>query len=277
MKNIFSELEKLGLTEFEEVDIYDEDDEEEMHYEQLKMKEIDIVYDRSYNCPVCDRNFKSKAVKTGKARLNEVETDLRPIYDAIDPIKYDAVVCPYCGYAALNRFFKNITSVQKKWVRENVSSNFKGLAQGKEIYDYDETLTRYKLALINTIVKKGKPSEKAYTCLKITWVLRGKRERYRRKDPSIIKALEQQEREFVKYAFDGFSQAFGKESFPMCGMDEMTVTYLVGELARRVGKDEESLRWLSKVITSRSANERLKDKAREIKNLIKEQREKENK
>ena len=29
---------------------------------------------------------------------------------------------------------------------------------------------------MNTVVKKGKDSEKAYTCLKIAWLLRGKAE-----------------------------------------------------------------------------------------------------
>ena len=56
--------------------------------------------------------------------------------------------------------------------------------------------------------------------------------------------------------------------FPMCGMDEHTTTYLVADLARRCGKFEESKRWLSKVLTARDAKERIKAKAREIKELM---------
>ena len=62
--------------------------------------------------------------------------------------------------------------------------------------------------------------------------------------------------------------AFSKESFPMCGMDELTVTYLLADLARRVGRYEESSRWISKVLTSRQANERIKNRARDIKELL---------
>ena len=65
-----------------------------------------------------------------------------------------------------------------------------------------------------------------------------------------------------------------KELFPMCGMDENTCTYLVADLARRIGKDEEALRWLSRVITARDANERIKSKAREIRDLIMAERDK---
>ena len=54
----------------------------------------------------------------------------------------------------------------------------------------------------------------------------------------------------------------------MCGMDETTVTYLVAELARRIGKYEEAGRWISQILVSRTASERLKDKAREVKELI---------
>ena len=54
----------------------------------------------------------------------------------------------------------------------------------------------------------------------------------------------------------------------MCGMDENTCTYLVGELARRLGHYEEASRWISRVLTARDANERIKAKAREAKELI---------
>ncbi|HCR39949.1 MAG TPA: DUF2225 domain-containing protein, partial [Lachnospiraceae bacterium] len=69
---------------------------------------------------------------------------------------------------------------------------------------------------------------------------------------------------------EGFEEAFRTETFPMCGMDENTVTLLVAELARKIGKIEESGRWISKILTARDANERIKAKAREIKELIQE-------
>ena len=60
----------------------------------------------------------------------------------------------------------------------------------------------------------------------------------------------------------------------MCGMDEITVTYLIAELARRIGKYDESSRWISRVLTSREASERIKNKAREIKEMLNKQKEK---
>ena len=83
-----------------------------------------------------------------------------------------------------------------------------------------------------------------------------------------LKELKQQEKELLENAYTGFETAFSKESFPMCGMDEITVSYLLAELARRIGKFEESSRWISRVLISRDANDRIKNRAREIKELL---------
>ena len=79
-----------------------------------------------------------------------------------------------------------------------------------------------------------------------------------------------QEKEFISNAYEGFSEAYTKEDFPMCGMDANTITLLVAELARRVGKYDECSRWISKLLVSRDANDRIKERAREIRELLKE-------
>ena len=49
-----------------------------------------------------------------------MDSDLRPKYQAMDSLKYDAVVCPNCGYAALNRFFNYMTDAQAKLIKANM-------------------------------------------------------------------------------------------------------------------------------------------------------------
>lgn len=275
MANIFSGLESLGLSKLKNMSVYDtvEDtkDSKDNKADAVQVKESDFIFDKSFTCPVCDKEFKSKVVKVGKVKLISADTDLRPKYQLVDSLKYDVVVCPSCGYAALNRFFTYMTSPQAKLIKENISATFRGLNETSDILTYDEAITRHKLALINTIVKKSKISERAYTCLKTAWLIRGKVETLP-EDTSdrnkVIEELKKEEDELLKNAYEGFLEAFSKESFPMCGMDENTTTYLVADLARRVGKNEEALRWLSKVITARDANERIKDKARDLKDMI---------
>lgn len=274
---IFSGLESFGLGKLKNIDIYEQEktakEEKVEKVEAPKVSEADLLFDKTYTCPVCDCEFKAKTIRTGKVKLISVDTDLRPRYQLVDALKYDAIVCPKCGYAALNRFFTYMTSGQRKLIREQISSTFKGIEDGNDTYSYDDAMTRHKLALINTIVKKGKTSERAYTCLKLAWICRGKAENLPQDLPdreSVIAALKKEEDELIENAYDGFSSAFMKEQFPLCGMDEATATYLAADLARRCRKYEEANRWISRVITSRQANERIKTRARELKELIKQ-------
>lgn len=259
------------------MDVYEEKEKENSVASEGDNKpiveETDFIYDKSYTCPVCDSDFKSKMVKAGKFKLQKVDTDLRPIYQFIDPLKYDAIVCPKCGYAALSRYFKYITSAQSKAIKKDISVNYKPVIEIGEIYTYDDAIMRHKLVLVNTIVKKAKKSERAYTCLKLAWLLRGKAEGLSEDTENYQKLIDdiaKEELEFLKNAYEGYEGAFSTEDFPMCGMDENTVCLMVADLARRIGKYDECGRWVSKVLVSRDANERIKEKARDIKELLKE-------
>lgn len=280
--SLFSGLEKFGLGKLEKMEVFEEDAKKKVagtdkKVEKPKITEEDLLFDKTFTCPVCDEEFHSKMIRTGKVKLLSADTDLRPKYQLVDSLKYDALVCPNCGYAALSRFFKFMMPAQAKLIRENISKNFSGLAPTGNIYTYDDAIARHQLALANAVVKKAKTSEKAYTCLKMAWLYRGKAESLPSDTPDydkVIKELQSSEKELLENAYDGFLAAFSKEAFPMCGMDELTVTYLVADLARRIGKYDESSRWISKVLSSRQANERIKNRARDIKEMLNQDREK---
>lgn len=277
MANLFSGLEDFGLGNLSGIDIYDSKEKENAGGNEEAKKDVfseeDNIFDKTYTCPVCDREFKSKSVKSGKVKLSSLDTDLRPIYQNMDPLKYDAIVCPNCGFAALSRFFKYVTSVQAELIKKNISATFRGLKETGSVLSYDDAIARHKLALANSIVKKAKTSERAYTCLKTAWLLRGKAENLPKDTENYgkqIKELEAEETAFITYAYEGFEEAFSKETFPMCGMDEITITLMMADLARRIGKYDEAGRWVSRVLISREANERIKSKARDIKEMIRE-------
>ena len=279
---IFSGLESFGLGKLKDKALYEEEKDKAAGAKgaagaagapKAEITEKDVLLDKAFTCPLCDKEFTAKIVRTGKAKLLSADTDLRPKYSPVDSTKYEAVVCPHCGYAALNKFFPRVMPTQAKMIKENICRSFKGLPQYGEIYTYDEAIARYKLALVNTVVKKAKLSERAYTCLKLAWVIRGKQETLPQDTENyeeIIKQLKEEEDELIRNAYEGFEAAFSKENFPLCGMDEPTAMYLVADLARRSGEYEKASRWVSQVITLRSAPDRVKEKARTIKELIAE-------
>ncbi len=279
MAGLFSGLEEFGLGNLSGMDIYDSKEKDKLNNQEKDKKpsfsEEDVIFDKTFTCPACDQEFKSKMVKSGKVKLLTLDTDLRPIYENFDPLKYDAIVCPSCGFSALNRFFQYVTSAQVGLIKKNITAAFRGIKEEGPILTYDDAVSRHKLALVNAVVKRAKTSERAYTCLKTAWVIRGKAEHLPKELPDYdnqINALEKEELDFLSKAYDGFEEAFSKEMFPMCGMDETTITIIMADLARRIGKSADAGRYISKVLTSRDANERIKQKAREIKDMIKDQK-----
>lgn len=273
---LFSGLESLGLSKMKEKDLFEKEEpkaaEGTKEQAQVKQKnEADVLFDKTYSCPVCGKEFTSKTIRVGRNKMVSQDLDLRAKYDTADVSKYDPVVCGSCGFAALSKFFKPLSSAQEKLIKENISNNFKGIKEPEGAYSYDDAIMRYKLVLASTVVKGGKNSEKAYVCLKMAWVYRGKAETLPSDTPNreaVLKELHDAEIECLTNAYEGFNSAFSQEAFPMCGMDENTVTYLVAELARRVGKFDEAGRWVSQILVSRTASDRLKDRAREVKALI---------
>ena len=282
MSDLLSGMEKYGFKDVNLDSIFEDDKPktvaraaEEKTVEAPK--EEDFLLDKGVRCPICDTVFKSRMVKSGRARRLESDRDLRPRFEYIDTIKYDVSSCPKCGYTAINRYFPHLSSAQMKLIREEVCTKFKpekGMAD-KLSYTYDEAIERYKLALINTIAKKGKASEKAYECLKISWLYRGKKEEIQsaNSNPSeevkaeILKC-EQTETAFYTQALDGFLKAMTSESYPMCGMEQNTVDFLIANMAFNLKRYDLASKFVSALLVSKTTSKTIKDKALTLKEEI---------
>ncbi len=275
MAGILSGLAGLGLGNLENLDIYEAPQDEEakkVAAKQVvnKVEEKDFIFDKSFQCPVCGSNFSSKVMKSGKAKLLGTDADMRPRHEGIDSVKYDVQLCTTCGYAALTRFFPNITSGQAKLIKENISQKVQMHPSNGECYTYEEAIERYKLALVSAVVKRAKASEKAYICLKSAWLLRGYVEYLEENaDESQNKAeLKAQEEEYLLNAYNGFVEARQNEHYPMCGMDEITVDYLVAQLATHFKKYDVASKLVASILTLPSATPRMKEKAYDLKEQI---------
>ena len=277
MAGLLSGLSEIGLGGLENMEVYEQPEDKEAEKqaeEKPEVKEETFLFDKSYECPVCYQGFKAKTVRSGKLRSLGTDRDLRPLYDQMEPLKYDVVICPHCGYAALTRFFGGLTAGQIKAIKENISANFHPVKEEKETYTYEEALYRYKLCLANTIVKHGKVSEKAYICLKAGWLLRSMGENL---DPAVedynkkIQEIKEQEKDFLKNALDGLITARQTENYPICGMDEVTLEYLIAVLAMEFEKYDISSRLIYNILNTPTVNNRIKDKAREVKDELLQQ------
>lgn len=284
MAGILSGLKSLGLDKLEGLEIYEDEEKKGLKLQKkaeakspVVLEEKDLIYDKVFTCAVCDKEFSSKIMKTGKAKLIATDIDLHYRYENIDAIKYDVVTCPKCGYSALLRYFPMTTSAQAKLIKANVYGKVKLTPISGETYTYEDMLERYKLALVCSIVKRAKDSEKAYVCLKNAWLLRGYAEELELKNELTEEQrqeMKSQELEYIQNALDGFINAVQRESFPICGMDVLTIDYLIAALAFQVNKDEIAAKKVAEILVSNAANERVKNRARELKRMILERHKK---
>lgn len=276
---LLSGLSGLGLGGLDGLSLYDtpqketlpEQAEEEKKPAAPVIKESDFLFEKSYKCSVCDKDFKVLAVRAGKAKLKGTDEDLRPSYDNIEPLKYDVVMCPKCGCAALTRYWGNLTDSQRKNIRANIGKVFKPKQYGTEFYTYEEAFERYQMALANSMIKQAKASEKAYICLKTGWLLKAQIESLDSTDPEYEakkKEIGAKSNEYLKNALEGFVNARRTESFPICGMDETTVDYLLSALFIQFGEYDQAARLVGNILISKTASSRMKDKASILKEKI---------
>lgn len=280
MADLLAGLEKFGLDFLKGAGLYEEEEKEKAAKAPpsppKEMQEEDYLFDKSYECPVCYAAIKARTVRTAKARLVRTDMDLRPVYEKFEPLKYDVIICPVCGYAVTSRYFGGLVGFQKEAIKEVISAAYHPTEE-KATYTYEEALERYKLSLASAVVKKARASEKAYICLKSGWLLRSMWENLDEQTPDRDKKLadlKEQEKVFLQNALDGLLNARQTETYPMCGMDQTTAEYLISVLAMNDGRFEISSRIISDLLTSRSTNRRIKDKARDVKEeLVKRIRE----
>lgn len=254
-KDIFSGLEDLGFEDAAGLDLYNKKQEDPKKKVEKEKTEEDYLFNRDVECPVCGTKFKVKALKSSAYRIGKKHSDFYVSYNLVNPYFYDVWICNECGYSALKSDFEKIKYHQIDQVKEKISSRWVA-KDYPETYDVDIAIERYKLALLNYWAIDSKSSMKAMTCLKIAWMYR-------------VKEDTDNEKLFLTKAKEGFDDAYFNEDMPIYGMDRFTVMYLIGELNRRIGKNDEALSWFSKVITSAAAKQKIKEMCRDQKDLIK--------
>lgn len=275
--NLFDGLEKFGFTGDQELDITKEEKSREARKTAVSavkkpLEEKDFLLDKKIKCPVCDKEFTSKIIKTGKLKRGTPDFDLKPNYDGIESAKYDVTLCPYCGYAALNKSFEHLSVNQMRSVRDQVCSKYRPSKEEEtETYSYDQAMKRFQLALISSIAKHAKLSEKSYICLRAAWLLRAELKEMPEntdEEKALKKKKEIEYNEFYKQAYDGFSKALSSEMPPYYGLQTSTLEYMLANMAVYFKDYSTASKLVSNLIQGTATPSRIKDKAVDLKQEI---------
>lgn len=220
----------------------------------------DLLYDKTVICPVCGHKFKVRALKKFSYRIIDKSSDFFINYSSekLNPYFYDVWLCNSCGYATMKTDFDKIRASRKELVTKNITTKWRP-KNYPNVYNENIAIERFKLSLLTYTVIGAPNYMKAMNCLKLAWIYR------------ILKD-NKNELSYMEKALNGFNEAYISEDFPMYGMDRFTLMYLIGELYRRLDKDDESLLWFSNVLGSTMASSKIKNITREQRDLIKEKR-----
>lgn len=150
-------------------------------------------------------------------------------YKTVNPYLYGVWVCPKCGYAAMEGKFNSIKKYHHNIITENITSLWNSRNYGEK-RNVDEAIQTHKLAIYEGNIINWEKSYIGGLSLRLSWLYR-------------LKGDKELEIKFQKYALIIFTDCFSKETFPMAGMDSVSMAYLIGELNRRFQNYEESIKW----------------------------------
>jgi uncharacterized protein (DUF2225 family) len=194
-----------------------------------------LFYEKEVSCPVCLSSFQTITIKANKNIPIGKDADFRQIYADVTPYLYDVWVCPSCHYAAPKAIFHTVKHEETLAIAEILSKNRRKLNPLGEREPHDALLC-YKLALLCVSFRNVPASTIAGLCLKTAWIYRLTR------DP--------QEKEYLQKAIRYYEEAYAAERFPIAGLTEIRLQYLLGELYRRVRNFPQSIQWFGKVVMS---------------------------
>lgn len=217
----------------------------------------DGLYNKQIECPVCNKKFNITKTKMKALRIEKRDADFCIHYKTINPLFYEAIVCENCGYASLADKFDEITYKEIDVLLEQLAPKWtkRSFSGGRTV---DDALEAFKLVLITDQIKGSKSSELAKVCMRIAWLYRFKNDK--------------RELDFLRFAEHHYDETYTNERFPADKLDESTCMFMLGELNRRLGNYETSVKWFSKLISSPEArkNAVLMEAARDQFQLVKE-------
>lgn len=245
-----------------------------MAMSEIQHTEEEYIFDKKMTCVVCDKPFTTKILKSNRARRLESDVDLRPRYENIDTLKYGICSCPNCGYSAMHSAFSHIAGRQINNIKEQVCVHFLPEDRsGWSSYTYDQAIRMHALALQCAEAKLAKNGEKAYLHMLMAWLYREKEKEAENITVEELRKLEienchTQADEHYMAAFEGFQQAMMNEMFPIAGLNQPTLEYIIAYMAFYFGKLEVSAKLIGSVLTTSSASRNVKDRALELKSEI---------
>ncbi len=225
------------------------DADNEHLYNDLVPKQYYVI--RDMTCSNCNKHFNMPSPRYQRLKLEKSHENLRAEYANTEPVFYEVIFCPHCGYTRLKNNFESLNDLKRKLYKDEIGNKFKKRPNDIEI-DAEVALERYKFGLFTAKAMSLPASEVAVLFYKQSWVKQ-------------ITGDEVGYIQSVAKSYEWFQKALSEEHFPVQNIDQETAEYLMSVFAKDFGDYSVALKHIGSVLTSPTVSGRLKERARDLK------------
>lgn len=185
-------------------------------------------------CPVCGETTRVVKVKS-KLLAERTDEDFCVHYKDFNPYFYKIWFCEHCGFAADEKIFLgSIPLTHKRKIQEFLNSRKLGLKFVEE-RQVPDAVASFKLAIFYAELTGQSLAKRAGLYLELGWIYRASEEKER-------------EGEMLERAISLYDRSLMTERYPINGLSDNTVIYLIGAIYYRLHDFEKSTQYLSRII-----------------------------
>ena len=185
-------------------------------------------------CPVCGETTRVVKVKS-KLLAERTDEDFCVHYKDFNPYFYKIWFCEHCGFAADEKtFLGSIPLTHKRKIQEFLNSRKLGLKFVEE-RQVPDAVASFKLAIFYAELMGQSLAKRAGLYLELGWIYRASEEKER-------------EDEMLERAISLYDRSLMTERYPINGLSDNTVIYLIGAIYYRLHDFEKSTQYLSRII-----------------------------
>ena len=222
------------------------------------------LFDRDTDCPVCEKKFPVRMMRSSKMRLDRVDPDMRQRFEEFEPLWYTIWVCPHCLYASFNFEFKQVSDALKPKILEH-GKNLKSKVNLIESRPrkIDEVFLYYYLALQTAQqAAKPDPGKLAKLWIRLSWLY---------SDVGDEEMYEYTSRE----ALTNFKDSFFNSRRDTSVEQDQRLNLVLGELSLRLGEREQAMKFFRDAIVRKGGgnnvlNKQAEDRLSELRKAVTE-------
>lgn len=191
------------------------------------------LFDKEVTCHVCNMTFTTKKPRIRKIPVEKKDADFHIWYKEVNPVFYNVWVCPNCGFSVTESEHKPLNIESKSLVLKHVSFKWNKRDYGSE-RNWDQAVETHKLAIFMGQLLKKPNGYLGGLSLRLAWLYREMNSPH--------------EETYLQHALSYLEKAYAEEEFPIAGLDEVSLSYLIGELKRSTGEPKEAIFWYNRAL-----------------------------